>query len=125
MTKQVTSFKKVNITAIKRDIDKAIAKIGEKYGIRLSADSLRYSEEWFTAKVTGKVKADAFKMLKVGGDVSMQLARKLEEHGLIANKDGKTLIDYKSRNRKYPFIYTDGDARYKCCASQAKALFSK
>lgn len=64
--------------------------------------------------------------VKIQGAKS-QGAKTLETYMQINNltkiKGKCELVEYRSRNRKYPFIFKENTKRYKCSKSQAKIYF--
>lgn len=124
MTEQLSAFNQDNLARIRADIETALQSVAEKHGIRLVQTKTRYTRNTFSSTIEGKIMVDTLTMLKVGASVPVQLVNAMEKHGLKATAGSRTLVDYKARNRKYPFIYTENGSRYKCSAEQAKLIFA-
>lgn len=83
---------------------------------------------------TGKIRYENAKCtiqleVKVKGLDSMEdsmLKSRMEALNLRAvGTGGRTLVEYKARNHRYPFIFEMGGKRYKCTEAQAALYFAK
>ena len=66
-------------------------------------------------------------MSKIKGAVTrtdLNLQRMMQAYGLVAEKNGRTLVRYDVRKPKYPFIYEENGKQFKTTADRAKYLFA-
>lgn len=61
---KIVKFDKQNLAFIRRDLDAALAKVGESYGIKLSIGNIKFSGETFRTQLEAAVVADGNAMTK-------------------------------------------------------------
>ena len=115
---QINEFNRKNLKDIRADIDKALLDVANKYGIKISAGSARFSE----SNVTFKVEAATISSngtVKTKGAVDLErfypkLVGKKVNVTVRGRRVPATVIEYHSRKYKNPFIVITGaGARYK------------
>lgn len=115
---KIKSFDKATLRALRSEMDALLEKYGKKTGLEFEVGNMRFSD----AEVDIKVKA------KISGAKSRaesQIETFAKMYGLkMTNSKGDRLVEFKSSNRKYPFIFERNGKRYKCSDEQAKMLFA-
>jgi len=125
MTTKITNFTEANVRSLQAELKDTLNELGKKYGINITpVGNFRYSTNTFTTKIEGSAMADTFTMIKLGGNISLKLAEQIERLGLNVSAGNMQLVDYRPRNRKYPFIYHQNGQHYKCSEAEAKRIFS-
>jgi hypothetical protein len=112
----ITKFDKTNLVTVRNAMKAALAVVEAEYGVKISLGNTTYSEEDFSSPLRVDI-------LDSNLAVSKALASKLSEMGLVIEKDGRKLVDYRFRNSVNPFIYQKGNKQYKCSTQKAKAMF--
>lgn len=115
----MNKFGRKNLDMLRSDIEKALAAVAEKRGVTFKTGRIRYTDGEFDMNlncVIDGVKTKNQKNLEI-----MVEQFNLQLDGIA----GRKLVEYKSRNHKYPFIFEFEGKRYKCSRDQAKYYFSK
>jgi hypothetical protein len=115
---KVTKFDKATLRALRADLQKVLAQYGSNANIDFSIGNIKFS----SAECDIKIKA------KIVGAVTLTdtlLAAQIKRLGLVTtNKQGDTLVEYRARNRAYPFIYrTAAGKQYKTSELSVKLRF--
>jgi hypothetical protein len=120
MTTTFENFNRKNLSALRAEMAKVLQKYGVDANLDISVGNMRFSDAEVEVKVTAKVKG-----AKTMSDHILE--SQVKSLGLkMKNAAGDRLVDYKSRNWKFPFVYVDGcnGKRYKCDEQSAKVRFS-
>ena len=114
-----STFDKKTLGQLRKELNAVLEKFGADSNIELSVGNMKFSSTEVEIKVSAKIAG-----AKTSGDAILEA--RVESMGLrMTNARGDTLMDYKPRNWKMPFIYRNGQdgKSYKCDATQAKRLF--
>jgi hypothetical protein len=118
----ITKFDKINLSAIRADIDAALAEVAKKHGISLRAASAKYADSNFTMKVEGAT-------LDESGKASLREAEDFRRYASLIglkNEDlgrefltpkGKRyrLVGFRAKSRKFPMLCEDlSDGKLYC-----------
>lgn len=115
---KIQSFDKATLRALRSEMEAVLEKYGKKTGLDFEVGNMRFSESEVDIKVKAKVKG-----AKTRTDTQLEMM--VQMLGLkMTNKSGDRLVEYKTRSRKYPFIFERSGKRYKCSQEQAKMLFA-
>lgn len=124
MAKKITAFTRANIGTFSADLHAAIQAVAAKHGVSIDFDTVRYQDTQYSTKMTVKV---------LGADGETQLSSSLlglmdimgiQQHGT----HGRKIVDYRSRSRKAPWIFTiesQPGKRFVASDAQAKIYFAK
>lgn len=117
MTK-FAKFDRATLKALRAEMQEVLEKYGVKSNLEIEVGNMKFSEAEVEIKVKAKVKG-----AKSRADSQLEMYAKM--FGLkIENNKGDRLVEFKSRNTKYPFIFERGGKRYKCSEMQAKIMFA-
>lgn len=115
---KIKSFDKATLKALRNEMEAVLNKYGAKSNLEITVGNMRFSDAEVDIKVKAKVKG-----AKTMNDTILESV--IASQGLkMTNAAGDRLVDYKTRSPKYPFVFERNGSRYKCSATQAKALFS-
>ena len=115
---KIKSFDKATLKALRAEMDAVLAKYGKKTGLDFEVGNMRFTETEVDIKVKAKVTG-----AKSRAEQGLEVFAKL--YGFkLTNSNGDRLVEFKERNRKYPFIFERNGKRYKCSESQARDLFA-
>lgn len=121
----ISAFDRGNVAAIRQEINAALFEVAKRNGIKIDLGTIRFSGKEMRVKLT----ANTFGQTPAAPQTNANFIRMMDAFGLVAHQsvNGKTLVDYQSRNRKYPFIYADEitGKRFKCSLAQAEFYFGK
>jgi len=108
-------FDKKNLKVLREVMNAALAEAGFE-GLSFEVGNAKYEQAEANFQV--KVKIEGLETVS-----DKMLEAEVRRLGLVMEKEGRKLIDYKPRNHKYPFIMEDGGKRYKLSGIQARAYF--
>ncbi len=115
----MSNFTKQNLQALRNQLNEVLANAGIE-GIEFEVGNMRFTDTHADIKLKATIS---------GAPTKEQTALRDSAHvwGLDTNKSGprgEKLVGYKSRNRKYPFIFERNGSQYKCGLDQAKRYFA-
>jgi len=113
-----TKFDKKTCRQFREELQALLDKHGMT-GLEFEVGNMRY----FATEVEVKLKA---KVAGVDSQAEKLVKSYASMEGMVIEKNHLRLVEYKTRNHKYPWIYLDtrDGKRYKCSRSQAKMLFA-
>jgi hypothetical protein len=122
---KVNSFDRATVRALRDELNLVLNKYGTASNLEFKIGNMRFSTSDVTikmvAKVQGKQSSDEAKNER-------ELIGAMNTYGLNkVSADGtKTLIGYKSRRFKYPFVYQDKKGKtWKTSTASARIHFGK
>lgn len=119
--KKPTQFDKASLKTLREEMQAVLDKFGDKTGLAIRVGNINYTMTEADIKIkvniVGAQTRASLEVKKLG--VLMGFTDDL------SGTNGRRLIGYQSRNRKYPFIYELNGKQYKCTEAQAKAYFTK
>jgi len=112
-----------SLKRFRADFANSVKALEQSYGVKISLGNISYNEARFTSKVTvmnldeiGKPKIDPNAERKARFHLSLQIQNANICQGPIFGTQWKTImgeiitiVDWKSRNNKYPVVYTKGN----------------
>ena len=118
MTK-FTSFDRQNLKNLRTEMQALMDKYGVKSNLEITVGNMSFDNTEVSIKVKAKVKG-----AETQEDVL--LALEMKRLGLKStNKLGQTLVMYKPRSYKMPFVYSNASGKmFKCCPNTAKKMFA-
>ena len=113
---KIEKFDKRNLNKVAARMDEVLKEMGFE-GVSFRVNGGTFEDAKVTFKVEGRIK---------GARTRDQyfLDSIIEARGLVKEKNGRKLVDYKARNRKYPYIYEEAGKLYKCDDRRVTMLFS-
>lgn len=114
-----TNFNKKNLKELRAKIEKSLREAGIE-GVEFNLGNIRFSEHdckiELMAKIVGKKTQSEAAIENIAQIMGLK----------VRNAKGDELVEYKSRNWKYPFVYVSGSDghRYKCDEKTAERLFA-
>jgi len=116
------TFTASNVKTLRSELQAVLDKYSVVSNVKLTVDGIRYGSDTCNIKVSAKVLSGT--VSASGVQVSKELDIMARITGLtLEARNGRRLTDYKSRNTKYPFIYTQAGRSYKCSEMTAKSFF--
>ncbi len=117
---KITKFDKPTLRALRGDINAALAAVGAKHGIDLHAGNARFDANTVTFKLNCALldsdgKAETKEMLDLKA-IHPELVNKRIS---IGPKTHGTIIGFKVRSQKYPFLLQTPKGVYKISSVQA------
>lgn len=122
------TFNKTTLFQLRRELNEVLSKFGQESGLMLTIGNIRFAPDGSTmhtrldAHVKGKMSTEA---AQLGQTPSLVQILRLYEMGprFVSPTLGEiTLIDYRARSHKYPFIGKRKDGKmYKFSMAQVKA----
>jgi hypothetical protein len=109
-------FDKTNLKVLREELNKVLREAGMNE-LKFDVGNAQFSSAEVTFKLNIKIKGQ-----KTKNDIFLD--QEIKALGLIKEKNGARLVEYKASNWKYPFIYEKDGKRWKCGMDQAKFLFS-
>lgn len=120
----ITSFDRDTVKAIVRDIDAALAAVGEKHGIKVRATSTRYDLAEFSTKVVATIEAaKADSDLKNAQTFAGFLGVDISEPSKHPRALGAKVVGYNHKSRTRPWIYEQGGKRYITTDANMRLMF--
>lgn len=116
---KIKSFDKATLRALRSEMQAVLDKYGKKAGIEMEVGNMRFSEAEVDIKVKAKISG-----AKTQSDSNLELMAKMVGITKLTNPNGDRLVEFKTRSRKYPFIFERAGKRYKCSERQAQVLFA-
>ncbi len=115
MTKILVLTKNVLQQVLRPDLQQLLDAYSEETGIEFRVGSMTFDSTSITIKLEGKI----------AGAVPASLQRAAEMYRLLLDEvKGRKLVDFKSQNNRYPFIFEQNGKRYKCSVDQAERHFA-
>lgn len=124
---QYSKFDRANVTRLRKELDGVLTRFGLETGLKLEIGNIRFSAGEVRTKLTVRTK-HAIESGEVPETVKGITQAIADRFGLsLEPSDGKQLVGYNARAKKYPFIYKKmvSGARYKTDLTRAKAMFGK
>ncbi len=127
---KAVEFTKANLQDLRKDLDAVLSRYRAESGVHFNVGNISFSASEATIKLTARL-ADATGVIRSANADAFNVFAKLDSISLKLNEQGvsKTLgnvrfVDYKSRNRKYPYIVEQisTGSRYKMDAHQARRI---
>jgi len=116
---------KITVQRIQADIRTALSAIEAKHNVKITRVSGRYSDTILTSKIEISTTGKSEREERTNDILPMMLKR----HNLSGeNINGKQLVGYNTKGKKYPWIYVDwknGGKRFKTSNESAARLFIK
>lgn len=113
-----TKFDKANLKTLRKELDVVLKAFADEHGLEIEQGNGRFEPGKFDLKVEIKIPG-----VEIVEDRVLNMM--IETYNLVKeNKFGEKLVEYKSRNNKYPFIYEKGGKRYKAPLEHVKIKFA-
>jgi hypothetical protein len=113
-----TSFDKASLKVLREELNKVLKQYGPE-GVQFEIGNIKFSSNECDIAVKAKIEG-----AKTFSETILET--RCAALGLrMVNAQGMKLVDYKSNNHKYPFIFERDGKRFKCSESQAKFYFAK
>ncbi len=117
---KITKFDKPTLRALRADIDAALAAVGAKHGISLSAGNARFDANTVTFKLNCVLlnsdgKAETREML----DLKALYPQLVNKRVSIGPRTNGTIVGFNARAQKYPFLLKTPKGVYKISSVQA------
>jgi hypothetical protein len=122
-------FTSQDATNIRKDIQKALKEVAEKYNAEISLGNIHYGDDLrvklvFYKKSGNRVLTPQLRAYKARAD-DMNLPLELLDETFTYEGKVYKLIGYNTRARKFPIEYTAGGQQYKCSVLYFKKLIEK
>lgn len=110
-------FTSQSLVQLSEDINSALDQVAQKHGITsLTLGNIQYDDTEFTGKVKAVINNESHQKQKQNRLVDAlklyDLPLEFADHTFRDDKIGVVeLVEYKSRNRKYPFIVKDQNGK--------------
>jgi hypothetical protein len=115
--KNVSTITKFTCQELRDELNAVLAKFGQDCNLEFDVGNMKFTAESVDMKLTAKVK---------GRQVSADLESYASIFDLTLDQtSGRQLIEYNSRQYKFPFIYLQDGKRYKCNKETAMRYFKK
>jgi hypothetical protein len=107
---KIDQFDTTTCKLMRREIEEALDKVGQRYGVAFQGGNIRYTSETFAMKITGATRG---KNGEVIAPEVKDFNRYCGMYGMVPSDLGKTfvsvgytykLVGLKPKNHKYPFI---------------------
>lgn len=122
------TFNKATLAVLRKELNLVLAKFGDESGLMLTLGNIRFAPDGSTmhtrldAHVKGKLSAEAVQLGQTPTLIKVLKDNKMADTFVSPMNGTITLIDYKARSHKYPFIGTRSDGkRFKFSFSQVLA----
>jgi len=120
MKTNITAFDRANVNKFSKELEAAMKKVADEFGVDLTFGSGSYTDASFTTKMTVSLRGE-------GGEVklSSSLLGLIEIMGMLpVNARGQKILSHTNRG-KYTWTYSEPNGqRYRITDSQAKAMFA-
>lgn len=126
--KKITEFTKPILKRLRTDMDLALAEVADKYGIEIKGGSWSFTESTvsmkFDAKIDGALSremsdVELYSVLDTG--TSFKYGDKFDFGGGVGVA---SVVGYKTRSPKYPFIIENSVGRFKIPVDKMKRVVS-
>jgi len=114
---KIQEFDRPTLKLLRNEIDEALAKVGQKYGVTFQGGNIRYTAESFkmqisaaTKGVNGESEPAEVKDFKNSCFIYGMTPNDLGRQFLVSGESYK-LIGYKPKNHKYPFVGQRADGK--------------
>jgi hypothetical protein len=123
---KVTSVNEKVCQDLRNEMNELLSKYGKTIGMEISVGNMSFSNSDIKIKVQATVEGG---VTIEESQMSLHLNSMIGRYNLNSKVKHKgqiyELVGYKSRNRKYPFIYSKGGQNFKCDMTQVEIIFSK
>lgn len=112
----IKAFNRPVLRTLDTEINTALEGVAKKYGISLKTGSASFSENSVTFKLEGTIVTDGVAKTKTRMDLELFYPQYVDKQVKVNGKHGQltgTVVGYKSRAKKYPFIVETAKGRYK------------
>lgn len=115
------------IDKIQREIRLAVAKIERENNVKISFGAQRYTQTEYGTRMTVKTTEKSKATVKAKSSENLTISRMYGFQKNIVGKsfmsNGKTFVitEFKTRNRKYPIIASNGGRSYKFTVQSIKS----
>ncbi len=117
---KITKFDKPALKALRVDIDAALAAVGAKHGINLKAGNARFDAKTVTFKLNcALLNSDGVAETKEMMDLKALYPQLVNKQVTLGPRTHGTIVGYKSRAQKYPFLLQTPNGVYKITSIQA------
>jgi hypothetical protein len=113
----ISKFDRTSLNTLRSDLQAVLDAYAANHGLEFDIGGIRFSDAEATIKVVSKIKGAVTR-------TDLNLQRMMQAYGLVAEKNGRTLVRYDVRKPKYPFIYEENGKQFKTTADRAKYLFA-
>jgi len=113
----ISKFDRTSLKSLQTDLQAVLDAYAAKSGLEFNFAGIRFSDAEATIKLVTKIKGAETR-------TDLNLQRMMQANGLVAEKNGRTLVRYDVRKPKYPFIYEENGKQFKTTADRAKYLFA-
>ena len=117
---QYQKFDKPTLKALRAEMNAVLEKYGVDSNLDIEVGNMRFSDAKVDITVTAKIKGK-----KTREDIMLDM--EIEHLNIMKEKNGRRLVEYRTRNHKYPFIYEEikSGKLFKCSKAQAMTYFHK
>jgi len=123
-----TTFNKATLATLRKELNLVLAKFGDESGLMLTLGNIRFAPDGSTmhtrldAHVKGKLSTESVQLGQTPALMKVLKAAGISDTFVSPGNQEITLIDYRPRSHKYPFIGKRKDGKtFKFTLSQVKA----
>jgi hypothetical protein len=105
--KKITVFKRPQLATLRRELDLELKQLGARLGLNISSGNISYESSECTIKIKAQIKGQLTRNQQSIGMHASLLGLNNIKYGSVlhSQRNGAlTLVDYKPRSPKYPWI---------------------